>query len=450
MGIYRQDRPTTDDVRIGSLLVQMGYLTNEQLTDTLREQIRRENLGVQSTIGEICVEYEWCTMKDIAIAMKEQEEEVFRLSSLGQILLNLEFVSPEELGRALEVHTDISAPIGETLVELGFCTEEQIRIAVELQILYRNGVLRRAIISRYQPYNIMELVVNHEIDNIIADRGGCFCQECRANMFALAMNELPPRYVTDERLILTFVERYRTEYAELVRHTLEHSVDTVREHPKRKCRGNRYRLDLERITAAGEIVKEVPVRISNRHVHLSAEHLEALFGPGYQMTKWKELMQPRQYAAKEVVTLAGPKGRIEKVRVLGPVRKRTQVEISGTDQFILGLRAPVRDSGNLEGTPGILILGPAGEIAIESGVIRALRHLHISPPDAKKFDLSHHDVVDVRLNGDRTTVCEGVLVRVSEPTALEMHIDTDEANAAGVPAESIGEILGPSFRSQLN
>lgn len=447
MGIHRQEHPTTDDVRIGNLLVQMGYLTNEQLAETLREQMRRENMGIQCTVGEICVEYEWCTMKDIAIAMKEQEEEVFRLSALGQILLNLGFVSPEELGRALEAHTNISAPIGEMLVELGFCTEDQIRVAMGLQILYRNGVLRRALISRYHPYNIMELVVNHEIDNVIAERGGCFCQECRANMFALAMNELPPRYVTDERLILTFTERYRAEYAELVRQTLKHAVDAVKNRPKRKCRGNRYRLDLERIAAAGEIVREVPVRITNRHVHLNATHLEALFGQDYHLTQWKELRQPGYYAAKEVVTLVGPKGRIEKVRVLGPVRQQTQVEICGTDQFLLGLRVPIRDSSNFEGTPGIHIIGPKGEIDLEHGVIRALRHIHISPSDAEKFGVSHHDVVDVRLNGERTTVCEGVLIRISETAVLEMHIDTDEAHAAGVPAESTGEILGPSFRS---
>ena len=126
------------------------------------------------------------------------------------------------------------------------------------------------------------------------------------------------------------------------------------------------------------------------------------------------------------------------------------MEISGTDQFILGLRAPVRDSGNLEGTPGIRILGPAGEVVTDHGVIRALRHIHMTSGDAHRLGVQDHGIVDVRLNGDRATVCEGVLIRVSESGALEMHIDTDEANAAGVPSESIGEILGPSLQTNLD
>jgi putative phosphotransacetylase len=185
-------------------------------------------------------------------------------------------------------------------------------------------------------------------------------------------------------------------------------------------------------------------------VHLCAEHRDVLFGNGYTLTRWKDLIQPGQYATKEVVTLVGEKGKIEKVRVLGPVRKETQVEISGTDQFILGLQVPVRDSGNLKGTPGVRLLGPAGEVVMNYGVIRALRHIHMTPEDARQIGVKDHDIVDVRLNGDRATVCEGVLIRVSESGALEMHIDTDEANAAGVPSESIGEILGPSLRTNLD
>lgn len=446
MGAQRKEKRGNEDVRIGRLLVEIGYLTDDQLNQALEEQRHREKLGIQSTIGEICVEHDWCSMREVAIAMKEQEEEIFRLSSLGQILLELGFVRPEELGWALEMHTDLSAPIGETLVELEICTEEQVRMALELQILHRNGVIRRSLTSRYHPYNVMELVVNYEIDDVIAEHGGCFCCECRANTFALTMNALPPRYVTDERLVLTFIERYRTEYVDLARHTLEGSVEKIKERPKGSCRGNRYRLDLKRIAKAGGFVDQVLVHVSNRHLHLSAEHLNKLFGNGYALTKWKDLVQPGQYAAKEAVTLVGEKGKIEKVRVFGPVRKETQVEISGTDQFILGLRVPVRDSGNLAGTPGIRIVGPAGEVTTDYGVIRALRHIHMTQEDARRTGVADRDIVDVRLNGDRTTVCEGVLVRVVEPAALEMHIDTDEANAAGVPSESIGEILGSSFQ----
>jgi putative phosphotransacetylase len=445
MTAHAPEMQLIDDARIGHLLVDMRYLSEEQLKETLREQMRRERLGVQSTIGEICVEYQWCTMKDIAIAMREQEEEVFRLSSLGQILLNLGFVNQKELERALRVHEDISALIGETLITLGYCSDDQIRVAIEFQNLSRAGVLRRATFSRYHPYNVVELVVNQEIDTAIVEQEGCFCRECRSNVFAVAMNILPPRYVTEENLIMTHVDRYRREHLDYTRSILSEAVEKVKRHPKGSCRGMRYQRDLQRIALAGQSTAYIPVHISNHHVHLRREHFEELFGTGNQLTCWRDLAQPGHYASKETVTLVGPKGRIEKVRVLGPLRNETQVEISGTDQYTLGIFAPVRDSGNLDGTPGLTLRGPAGEVSISHGVIRPLRHIHASPEEAERLDLRQHDVIDMRLNGDRPTVCEGVLVCINTPASLEMHIDTDEANAAGVASESIGEILGPSF-----
>jgi putative phosphotransacetylase len=156
-------------------------------------------------------------------------------------------------------------------------------------------------------------------------------------------------------------------------------------------------------------------------------------------------MQPGQYAAQETVTLVGPKGELDRVRVLGPPRSQTQVEISGTDQFVLGLKAPVRESGKLDGTPGIVIRGPAGEVELDSGVVRALRHIHMLPQEADRMGVQNGETISVRLAGDRATVCEGVLVRATETSALEMHIDTDEANAAGLPAESMGEVLVPTM-----
>jgi propanediol utilization protein len=205
-------------------------------------------------------------------------------------------------------------------------------------------------------------------------------------------------------------------------------------------------LALQRMTAAGVSSQHVPVRISNHHVHLCTEHVAALFGEKHELTTWKPLRQPGRYAAEEVVTLTGPKGQIENVRVIGPVRNITQVEICGTDQYVLGIQAPVRDSGNFDDTPGITIRGPRGEVHIVSGVIRALRHIHLSSKELRQLHLSPNDVVNVRLHGDRDTVYEGVLIRFSPSAVLEMHIDTDEANLAGIPAQSIAEILGPSFR----
>lgn len=173
----------------------------------------------------------------------------------------------------------------------------------------------------------------------------------------------------------------------------------------------------------------IPVGISSRHVHVSQADLEALFGPGYQLNEMRPLSQPGQYAATEVVSLVGPKGRIDKVRILGPARPESQVEISQTDAFKLGVSAPVRDSGDLEGTPGLTLVGPHGEVKLTKGTILACRHIHMTPQDAAGFGVKDQDRVNVRVTGERPVLFEGVLVRVSASYALELHLDTDEANA---------------------
>lgn len=435
-----QDGWHRNDRRLGGLLVEMGRIDEAKLAQVLREQERLERLGVRTTIGELCVDEGWCAMRDIAAAMKEQEEEVFRSSSLGQILLTLGAVAPADLEQALAQHGELAAPLGETLIEMGLCTEEQVRTATELQTMQRYSALRRALVSRYHPINLMELAASYELDSVISEQQGCFCPACRANVLALALNELPARYVTDARFLLAAIGPYRAEWSGLIRRQLQESVDRVKMWPKGSCRGTLHHLALERVA----LVDQVVVRVSNRHAHLCSADRDVLFGPGYELNRWKDLAQPGQYAAREVVSLVGEKGVIDKVRVLGPLRAQTQVEISGTDQYLLGLRAPVRDSGNLEGTPGLRLRGPAGELVLERGVIRALRHIHMRPEEARQMGVADGSLVDVRLRGDRATIFQGVLIRANERSALEMHIDTDEANAAGVPAESTGEILGPS------
>jgi len=179
--------------------------------------------------------------------------------------------------------------------------------------------------------------------------------------------------------------------------------------------------------------KEFPIiaGVSNRHVHLSREDLDLLFGKGYTLTPTKDLGQPGQFACKEMVTIVGPKGSIENVRILGPERKDTQIEISLTDAFKLGIMPPVRDSGDIEGTPGITIIGPNGKLEKEKGVIIAKRHVHMRPSDAEKFGVKDKDIVKVIVeNGDRKLIFDDVLIRVSEKFALEFHVDSDEANAA--------------------
>lgn len=189
------------------------------------------------------------------------------------------------------------------------------------------------------------------------------------------------------------------------------------------------------------IKKEVPAALSNRHLHLSKEHLEQLFGEGYQLTRFKDLSQPGQYACIEKVDIVGPKGSLKGVRVLGPVRKETQIEISIADGYVLGIRPPIRDSGDLDGTPGVTIIGPVGQVQLEYGVIAAARHIHMHPDDAKDYGVKDFQRVKVRKGGDRATVFENVLIRVSESYALEMHLDVEEGNAADIKNGDMLEII---------
>lgn len=187
--------------------------------------------------------------------------------------------------------------------------------------------------------------------------------------------------------------------------------------------------------------KYVPIGVSARHIHLSQHHIEALFGPGYQLTEFKPLSQPGQYAANETVEVIGPKGSFNKVRILGPARSATQLEVSRTDAFALGLNPPVRESGHIAGSPGILIKGTTGEVQLNEGVIVAARHIHLHPDDAQKWNIVDKQLLHVRLGGERGLTLHHVVARVHESYALDMHIDTDEANAAGAKTGDIGEIV---------
>lgn len=177
---------------------------------------------------------------------------------------------------------------------------------------------------------------------------------------------------------------------------------------------------------------KVSVGISNRHIHLSQEHINALFGTGYSLTKIKDLSQPGQFACEETVTLIGPKGALQGVRVLGPARKASQVELTGTDTFKIGVKPPVRDSGKIEETPGIDVEGPKGRVHLAQGVIIAARHIHMTPQDAMRYSLKDGDRVRVAVPGPRGGVLEQVLVRVNPDYALDFHVDTDEGNAFGL------------------
>lgn len=188
--------------------------------------------------------------------------------------------------------------------------------------------------------------------------------------------------------------------------------------------------------------KKFIVETSARHVHVTQEHLEILFGKGYEFTKKKDLSQPGQFACEERVTVVGPKKELAGVSILGPVRPATQVELSATDARSIGITAPVRESGDIANSGGCKIVGPCGEIEINEGVIVAKRHIHLTPADAEELGVKDKDIVWVALNTDgRSAILGDVVCRVSDKFARAMHIDTDESNAVSAPRELYGEIV---------
>ena len=199
-------------------------------------------------------------------------------------------------------------------------------------------------------------------------------------------------------------------------------------------------IDVKELTAAvikalqsNEDEGDIPVGVSNRHIHLSREDLDTLFGAGYELTPLKDLSQPGQFACKELLTIVGPSLRpIEKVRVLGPIRSKSQVEISRTDSYLLKVKPPVRESGKTEGSAPITIIGPKGIVSLKEGCIIANRHIHMSLEDGKHYGVNDNDYVTVDALGERRTRFYDVQVRVSDKFRLEMHLDTDDANAAAL------------------
>ena len=187
---------------------------------------------------------------------------------------------------------------------------------------------------------------------------------------------------------------------------------------------------------------KVKVEISARHIHLNQTDLEKLFGAGYELKKLKDLSQEGEFAAEETVTLVGPKRKLENLRVVGPVRPATQVELAYTDAFSLGLDAPLRISGDTAGSAGAKIIGPAGEMDLAEGIIVAKRHLHIDQKEAEEFGIKNDDLVKVKVTGERGLVFENVVVRVKPNFHTSIHIDTDEANACGCGKVcSFGELI---------
>ena len=196
---------------------------------------------------------------------------------------------------------------------------------------------------------------------------------------------------------------------------------------------------------------EVKIGLSNKHLHLSKEHIEILFGKGHELTPTKPLVQPGQFACEEKVDIVGPKNTLKGIRVLGPARPETQVELAKraaqilsdamTDARTIGIKAPVRESGKLEGTPGCKIVGPCGEIEIDHGVIVALRHVHLNDEQAAEAGVKDGEFVSIKIEGERGLIFENVLVRAGAKHEREVHLDTDEGNAAGCGPDAVCTII---------
>lgn len=193
---------------------------------------------------------------------------------------------------------------------------------------------------------------------------------------------------------------------------------------------------------AAEAVREIPLGVSNRHVHLSPEDVEKLFGAGHELTPMRDLSQPGQFACQETVTIVGPKGSIHGVRILGPARGATQVEISRTDGFALGVHAPVRMSGDIEGTPGLVLVTAKGTVMLDKGVIVAKRHVHMSPEEAQSFQVNDGDTLILATQSDRPIIYPDVVVRVHPRFALDFHVDLDEGNAANLKTGDRVKVIG--------
>lgn len=185
----------------------------------------------------------------------------------------------------------------------------------------------------------------------------------------------------------------------------------------------------------------IPLGISNRHIHLSQQDVEKLFGKGYQLANMKDLVQPGQFACKETVTVCGPKGAMEKIRVLGPVRSQTQVELLSGDNYKLGIKALPKMSGDLAGTPGVTVVGPQGSVQLQEGAIVAKRHIHMTTEEAKQFGVRDGQIVSIACRGTRPGILDDVIIRANDNSALECHLDTEEANGLGLSSDSLIQIV---------
>lgn len=222
--------------RIGQILLNLGYLTEAQLQQALQLQRQRRQQGVRRTLGEICVEQGFCEMRHVARAMRIQQERIFNATALGQVLIDMGVLTLEQLHEVLAQREGEPEPLETFLVRRGYCTKQQVEAAREIQQVRRAAAARQQTYSIYNPFNVMELLVNELLDDTIAEHGGCNCEVCRANVFALALNRLPSRYISDHSRLLMVAQRTRDELGCLIRRKVAEAVEHVKKNPRPRCR----------------------------------------------------------------------------------------------------------------------------------------------------------------------------------------------------------------------
>ncbi len=425
--------------RIGQILVKKGALTDQQLREALDEQQAAQGPAGPARLGEICSSRGWCSSSQVAEALREQHEAIFTDTTLGHILLAEGHITLGQLQEALDLQVEVNAPLGETLVAMGACTPDVVEAAIERQQQSRSSSLRNLSAASFGAYNITEIIVNQELDSVIREEGACGCDECRANTLALALNTLPPRYVTDRRLLALFVDRFRAESLDLIRQRIRLAARRVHSRPKSSHHRRPAPADLD----PRQLVEHpVPTRVVERHAHLAVEDIEALFGAGHKLTPWSPTSQPGHFAARETVHVIGPKGALERVRIIGPPVEHTRLEVTGPDLFLLGRSNDLleTDSDPLS----VTLWGPRGAVMRDDVVCRLTPHVHLSVADAQRLGLEEGQRVAARIRGRSATVIEDVPLKIAEDFLLELHLPADET-ASRCP---LAELLIPQPAAQ--
>ena len=380
-----------------------------------------------SPIGEAHAGHGACPAPDAAEVLQERHEAIFRGTTLGHLLVAMGHLRVEQLEHALDLQAGLGAPLGEVVVAEGLCSRADVEAAAALQERCRTASLRSLSAAAPHVPNATEALVHEELDGVLREEGACTCGECRASALSLALNSLPPRYVSSPRLLALLIERYRAESLGLIRERIRMAARRVKERAKPHDRQGCGQAS----AGQGPLgVCPLPVHVVGTHAHLCEGDVRALFGPGHRLTPGKHACRPGRFVARETLHVVGPKGTLEQVRIIGPAAAATRLEATGADLSVLGLEGPGgRDSATLWGPRGVVKRGDA--------LGRIVGHIHVSPDEAGRLGLDGGEPVSVRIRGRHARTLHGVAVRIAPGAGLELHLPADQGPAKGPPADLI-------------